>query len=132
MSKIVICILLTIIFCIPIVHQAILITKRNMEKLKPEIERNYDLVYGKMPALDTDCVFVIGSSGTISKEDAVRYGVIDHTELYTALDRITITEDKYEKICKKTKAKGIFKVKKGKLDILQPCRLFKREVIIYE
>ena len=130
MTKAIIVVLITIIFCIPLVHQVILMTAQSLEKLKPEIDKNYELVYGKLPVLETDCVFVIGTSGTIKKEDAVNYGVLNSTELYTALNRVKITEDKYENICKVTKAKGIIRVKKGQTDILQPCTLVKKGVII--
>lgn len=130
MTKAIICILLTIIFCIPLVYQTIIMTAQNLEKLKPEIEKNYELVYGKLPVLDTDCVFVIGKSEIIQKEDAVYYGVLRSTELYTAVNRVKITEDKYENICKVTKAKGIIRVKDGQIDILEPCTLVKKREII--
>ena len=44
MTKAIIVVLITIIFCIPLVHQAILMTAQSLEKLKLEIDKNYALV----------------------------------------------------------------------------------------
>lgn len=127
--KIIMCIVITLIFCIPIIVYAVRLTAQNRFHLKPQIENNYDLVYGHMPVKETDCVFIIGTSGTILKADAVNFGVMKQSELTTAQARVRISEENYKDICAKTKAVGILKVKSGGLDILAPCRLYKREVI---
>lgn len=137
MSKILLVLLITIIVCIPIIYAAYKITAQNNLKLTPQLNINYDLVYGRLPLNEDEYVFVIGTSGKIEKNLGVRYGCILSTELATSPDRIEIKEDSYSRICGKHKYDneemnivGILKVKAGKRDILKPCTFYRKDKIV--
>lgn len=137
MLRVLLVILITFIFIIPVIYVAFKLTVQHTIELKPQLISNYELVYGRLPILDNEYVFVIGSYNKINKYEAVKYGCIKTTELHSATNMVNIKEESYKRICgkhryddKKMNVVGILKVKKDCNDSIEPYKMYSKSEVI--